>query len=170
VSCSLNCSQYAFTDVRRLPSGVPRRGRAQARVAADISQQAISARLLDEIHLAPVLLKDGKQLFDQAGRAYRVGAHTRGGCPEEGDVSAVPRQAMRSTETTPTSRRIGVIQSAFRSIAYLRRLGRLDQKVQPLHTVEPWIGILLQRLLWIYAQLRKATQENAERDLRFQSG
>jgi hypothetical protein len=58
-------------------------------------------------------------------------------------------------------------KSAFRSIAYLRRLDRLDQKVQPLHTVEPWIRILLQRLLWIYAQLRKATQENAERDLGF---
>ena len=58
-------------------------------------------------------------------------------------------------------------KSAFRSITYLRLLGRLDQKVQPLHTVEPWIGILLQGLLWIYAQLRKATQENAERDLGF---
>ena len=58
-------------------------------------------------------------------------------------------------------------KSAFRSITYLRLLDRLDQKVQPLHTVEPWIGILLQGLLWIYAQLRKATQENAERDLGF---
>ncbi len=60
-------------------------------------------------------------------------------------------------------------KSAFRSFAYLRHLDRLYQKVQPLHTVEPWIGILLQRLLWIYAQLRKVTQENAERDLRFQA-
>ena len=51
----------------------------------------------------------------------------------------------------------------------LLRLDRLDQEVQPLHAVEPWIGILLQRLLSIYAQLRKATQENAERDLGFQT-
>jgi hypothetical protein len=39
-----------------------------------------------------------------------------------------------------------------------------------LHTVEPWIGMLLQRLPSIYPQLRKATQENAQRDPGFQAG
>ena len=81
--------------------------------------------------------------------------------------SCVLAETKSSAATTANSASISKSafpKSTFHPLHYLRRSGRLDQKVQPLHTVEPWIGILLQRLLWIYPQPGKATRENAERD------